>query len=426
MPSSVLRIRIRSLLTLMAAALVGGALVAATPASHAHTIHSADAEDPPRLYVTNQGEASVSIINMDTHEVETTVDLTELGFSENAQPHHAIAEPDGSAWYVSLIGDNTVLQFNADNEIISQGSMQAPGLLSLHADNDQLFIARSMMAVSPPQSLGMAPRSDLGLLEEVDVFIDRPHALATTPDGRFVYSASLATNQFIGVDPTTRRGELSTIDGDTHVIVQMAASPITNEIVGTGQTTAQLLFFDIEDDGTLTHTESVEVGAQPWHPVYSDDGERIFVPNKQSNDISVVDATERRVVDTITHDSFAEPHGAVLSPDGTRLYISNNHQRAMMEDMARDMGMDPDAHDDHADHDDHEHHDEHDDHEHHDEHDEHVHHDEHDAHHDDEGHDHTTEDRPGTITVIDTETLEVVDVIEVGVYPTGIGTYTVR
>ncbi|MCS4182299.1 YVTN family beta-propeller protein, partial [Salinibacter ruber] len=37
-----------------------------------------------KLYVCNQGEATVSVIDMGSMAVETTVDLKERGFSENA------------------------------------------------------------------------------------------------------------------------------------------------------------------------------------------------------------------------------------------------------------------------------------------------------------------------------------------------------
>ena len=211
------------------------------------------------------------------------------------------------------------------------------------------------------------------------------------------------------------------VRGGFLVIVQLAPAPNGTQIVGTGQLTAQLLFFDRAGDGRLTLVDEVTVGAQPWHPVYSPDGSRIYVPNKQDNTISVVDANERTVIETIADDSFVQPHGAVLSPDGRYLYVSNNHQRQMMEEMARDMGMDAhamedehgdDEHGDHG-HGDHEHEHDH-------EHEEHEHdHAEHDGH---DGHGHETDDRRGTISVIDTETFEVVRVIEVGVYPTGIGT----
>jgi YVTN family beta-propeller protein len=383
------------------ALLVGGLGEAVAPA----TAQPTDA--PLRLYVCNQGEATVSVINMETNTVETVVDLTELGFSENASPHHAIAEPDGSAWYVSLISENTVLKFNANNELVSQGAMQAPGLLALHPNEDYLFAAHSMKAVNPPQRIGMMPRSDLSAIEQVDVFLDRPHAIAIPGSGDAVYVGSLATNQLMGLNPETQRGELTPLSGPTHVMVQMAASPTSNTVVGTGQMTGQLLFFNREENGALAPDTSITVGAQPWHPVYSPDGRHIYVPNKQSNTISVVDAEARSVVETIEHASLMQPHGSALSPDGRYLYVSNNHrQMSMTMSSARgdteqgDAQGDPSMDHDEMDHDEMQE----------------------DAMQEDATSGSVPSGNNGTISVIDTESFEVVDVIEVGEYPTGIGT----
>jgi len=365
------------------------------------------AEERDLLYVANQGEASVAIIDMASQEVIETVDLTALGFSANASPHHVIAEPDGSAWYVSLISENTVLKFNAENELVDRASMEAPGLLSLHPTERTLFIAHSMMAVNPPQRIGIAPRDDLGALEQVEVFFDRPHAITVTPDGSFVYVGSLATNQLISVDAESLRGDLLALDGPPHVLVQLATSPDGQQVAGTGQLTGRLLLFDVGAEGQLTLTDQVAVGAQPWHPTYSPDGSRIYVPNKQANTVSVVDTEQRTVTHTIEHDAFAEPHGTALSADGRYLYVSNNHQRGKMDHMMQDMssmGGSNDTHGHHRDHDDRG---------------ERSAQSDHDSH---EGHSESSGERPGTIAVIDTETLEVVRVIEVGVYPTGIGT----
>ena len=351
--------------------------------------------DRDLLYVSNQGEASVSIIDMETHEVTETVDLQAHGYSENARPHHAIAEPDGSAWYVSLIGDNVILKFDADNELVGEVSQEAPGLLALHPERDELYAARSMSAADPPQRLAAVERSTMELIDEIDVFFPRPHAITVSPDGRFAFSASLATNQFIGVDTEARRGELSLLDGPTHVLNQMDVAPDGRVVVGTGQISGQLLFFEVAESGELAPAGGVEVGAQPWHPVFDPSGDYVYVPNKEANTVSVVDIETRSVVDTIEDDTFAEPHGAAVSPDGSYLYVSNNHQRSMMRQMAQDMmagaeapapgTQDP-------------------------------------GHHDEEHDDHEMEDRPGTISVIDLETREVVDEIEVGMYATGIGT----
>jgi YVTN family beta-propeller protein len=91
------------------------------------------------------------------------------------------------------------------------------------------------------------------------------------------------------------------------------------------------------------------------------------VPNKASNTVSVVDLESRTVTATIEGEGLAQPHGAVLSPDGRYLFVSNNNRNGTYTPT----GDNPDA---------------------------------------------------GTITVIDTETNEITKVIEVGTYPSGIGT----
>ncbi|MEM9666415.1 MAG: hypothetical protein AAF970_15875, partial [Bacteroidota bacterium] len=125
----------------------------------------ADAEH--RLYVGNQAEASVSIIDMDRNVLMRVVDLQALGFSENAKPHHTAVEPDGAHWYVSLIGESKVLKFDRDHNLVGQVDFETPGMLAMDPTADRLYVARSMMAVNPPRRVGVIERSSMGL-EEVD------------------------------------------------------------------------------------------------------------------------------------------------------------------------------------------------------------------------------------------------------------------
>ncbi len=202
-------------------------------------------EENQHIYVCNQGEATLSVIDVESNEIVDSIDLQELGFSANAKPHHAVAEPDGSYWYVTLIGENRVLKFNRDNVLVGQASMEVPGLLALHPNRDQLFVGRSMSAVNPPQSIGIINRSDMTLQKEVPTFFARPHALTITPNGDWTYIASLAENQILSLNNETEETELTTIDGDTHVFVDFAISPDGNTMVVTGQVSGKLLFFDI-------------------------------------------------------------------------------------------------------------------------------------------------------------------------------------
>lgn len=322
----------------------------------------------PNLYVCNQGEATVSVINMESRTVETTVDLKERGFSENAKPHHVVAEPDGSHWYVSLIGANTILKLNRENEIVDrQDDFEVPGLLALDPKQDLLYAGRSMSAVNPPQSLGVIQRSTMEVEERVDTFFPRPHPLAVTPDGEYAFIASLATNQLMGIDTDTRETQLTRLGGTTQTPVQFAVTSDGSTLIAGGQKTGQLLLFDATDAPSLAVEDTLDVGEEPWHPVIGRQSGLAYVPNKMSHSISVVDVSNASVDATIRGDGIAQPHGAALSADGQYLFVSNNNREGTYEPQ----GDNPEA---------------------------------------------------GTVTVIDTDTNEIVKIIEVGTYPTGVGT----
>jgi len=320
----------------------------------------------PKLYVCNQGEATISIIDMESMAVETNVDLKARGFSENAKPHHVLAEPDGSHWYVTLIGANTILKFNANNEVVSRlDDFEVPGLLSLDPTTDVLYAGRSMSAVNPPKSLGMIDRSSMEVMERVNTFFPRPHPLAVRPDGDYAFIASLATNQLMGVDTETRETDLTRLGGSTQTPVQFALTSDGDRLIAGGQKTGQLLIFDATSAPSLSVSDTLNVGKQPWHPVIDRQSDVAYVPNKMSHSISVVDVNNASVDATIRGDGLAQPHGAVLSADGQYLFVSNNNREGIYEPSGNN----------------------------------------------------------GTVTVIDTETKEIVKIIEVGSYPTGIGTF---
>jgi len=320
------------------------------------------------LYVTSQGSALVSVIDMEANVVIRTVDLRKLGFSENARPHHIVVEPEGEHWYVSLIGENTVLKFNRANELVGRFSFEVPGMLALDAAGGILYVGRSMSAVNPPQRIGFAD-ADGGEVEEVDVFYPRPHALALTGDGRVLYGASLGVNQMASIDTESMDVEIHQVPGMHHSLVQFAVSPDGDVMIGGGEMSGILLFFDISDPMNPTVVDSLAVGGAPWHPVFSPDGTRAYVPRKMADAVSVIDMTARKQIAEITGPGLSQPHGSAVRSDGRYVYVSNSN-------------LDGDY----------------------------------------------TPRRPfegdpgGTVVVIDTQTNEVVKVLELENYPTGMGT----
>lgn len=320
------------------------------------------------IYVCNQGSASVTVLDASTKSVVETVDLQQLGFSSNANPHHAVAEQDGSYWYVTLIGENRVLKFNRENELVDQAELEVPGLLSLHPQNDHLYVGRSMSAVNPPQSFGVIDRTDMTVVNEVDLFFSRPHALTTTQDGLWTFVGSLSENQILSINMDDEENNLTSVQGNPHVFVNFAVHPDNSVMVATGQISGQLLVFDITDPMNPALTDIIETDAMPWHPVFSPDGNFVYFGNKQDHSVSVINMESRTLEETITGEGLAQPHGAVLSRDGKYLFVTNNNL---------DGTYNPEELEDN--------------------------------------------NLPGTVVVINTESRSIEKVITVGLYPSGIG-----
>jgi YVTN family beta-propeller protein len=238
-------------------------------------------------------------------------------------------------------------------------------MLAMHPTRDLLVAGRSMSAVNPPSSIGLIRRSDMSVTE-VPVAFARPHGLIIDPTGAYVHTASLAENRVMTVDLDTEDVTFTRLDGPTEVFVQFAAVPDRDELLVSGQLTRQMTVLDVSDPAAPAPVATIEVGQQPWHPAVTPDGERLYVGNKEDDSVSVIDVAERAVIATITGPGLAEPHGSAVRPDGRYVYISNNNQ----DGTYTPQGDNPEA---------------------------------------------------GTVVVIDTETNAIVEVIEVGTNPAGLG-----
>jgi len=289
------------------------------------------------VYVADQAAGKVSVLDAATDSVVATVDLAALGFSAHPKPHHVVVEPDGSFWYVSLVGDNVVVKFDRDNHVVAKAQMETPGLLALDPTGDRLFATRSMTAVNAPPRIAVIRRSDMSL-EEVEVLLPRPHGVTLTPDGRYAYVGSISTNQLAAYDVQRERVEVTNVPGDSApAIVQFAVSPDGKTLVATAQLSGKLLVLDLADPAQPRLTRTVTVGTWPWYVAFTPDGREVWVTNMRSNDVSVVDATSWKTIATVSGAGFAQPDGIVITADGRYAFVSNHNGPMPMVAMAHAM-----------------------------------------------------------------------------------------
>ena len=277
-----------------------------------------------KLYVTNQGGATITVIDQAHLTVDTVLDLRTLGFTANAKPHHVVVEPDGSFWYATMIGDGLVVKFDRENRVVAKVSMETPGLMSLDPVHDSLYVGRSMTAVNPPKSLGVIARKAFTLVDEQEILIARPHAIATSPDGKWVHTASLAENRLASVETATGRVTLTTIAGAVRSLVMFALSPDGTRMVAAGELSNTLLVFDLTQPPPFAPVAEIAVDGKPWEARFSHDGRTVFVTLLLKNAVAEVDLA-RGVVRRVIEGRMAQPYSMVLSQNGRRAFVTSQN-----------------------------------------------------------------------------------------------------
>lgn len=288
------------------------------------------AQSPALLYVCIQDDAKIAVVDMNRAEVVKTIDLTKLGFTETAKPHYIVVEPDGSHWYVSLIGAGRVVKFDRQDRIAGQFDMETPGMLALSGTN-QLVVSRSMSAVNPPKRVAVLDRRTMKG-EEIDVLFPRPHPVAVA--GRYAYTGSLGVNQIASVSMDAGRVEIVDVAGPTHAFVQFAMSPDGRTLVSSTEVSGRLLVFDLASPARPALRASIEIGRMAFDPVFRPDGSTVWVPAKMADELAIVDAKSWTVVDRIKTPAFRQPHQIVFSPDGRTAFVTNNNKDDHMADPA--------------------------------------------------------------------------------------------
>lgn len=303
----------------------------ATAAAGARAPGPASPSPDPWLYVCVQDDAKIAVVDMETLAVERIIDLTALGFSANAKPHHIAVEPDGRHWYVSLIGENRVLRFDREGGIVGQFAMETPGMLALDPDHDDLLVSRSMSAVNPPTRVGRLNADEMDG-DEIEVMIPRPHPIVIAPDGLWAYTGSLGTNQIAAIDLESEVVTITGIEGPAHAFVQFALSPDGGTLVASTELSGRLLAFRLDDPARPELIADVDVGPTAFDPAFTPDGGSVWVPLKGANQVAIVDVATWSVRERIDAPSLLQPHAIVFSPDGRYAFVANNNAADHMAD----------------------------------------------------------------------------------------------
>lgn len=289
------------------------------------------ADPDGRVLVAVQDAGMVSIIDPDRLVIARNLHFPEFG-GITTNPHDTVPEPDGSAFYVTLIGaqriakvDAATLRVTASLDVAAINPTYKPGMLALDANSDRLFLSRSISDLSGGRSIIAIERSTMEG-EELLVPFTRPHPIGLTRDGSHILSGSLSDN----VIATIRADNFDIASlmrlGDTPTpLMHYDVSPDGTTAAITGQFSHRVYLLDITDPEAVAVRAEVAVGQEPWYPAFTPDGRYVVAPNHRSNSVSFVDVAGGREAFRVEDSRFAMPHGAAVTRDGRYAFITNGN-----------------------------------------------------------------------------------------------------
>lgn len=296
------------------------------------------AEPTGRIFVTNEKDNTVSVINGKTLKVEKEIAIGE-------RPRGIGISPDGSEVYVAVSEENLIAVFDPETlEILRKfKSGSDPETFAVHP-NGNIYISNEDDAKATVYN----PKTG-ELIAEIQVGLE-PEGVAISPDGSKVIVTSESTNMLhvitvpeniitdnilVGSRPRAAvfssnnrvayataeiTGEIVKIDTDNAKILKRTqledpkSKPkdiilSKNEqhlYVAGGRSNSVWLM----DAGTLEIIKSIPVGQRVWGLAITKDGRHVFSTDGVSGTVSVIDTSSNKVSKTITVGKF--PWGLVI------------------------------------------------------------------------------------------------------------------
>lgn len=281
-----------------------------------------------RLYVPNQGEDNVAIIDVDQLLVTRYIDVGRSSLVEG--PHFVAA--NRNYWYVSLIGAGEVWKFDARTDTLA-GIARVPGapaLLALTPDGSKLYA--SQFATTSTNRVTVIETEGMTVVSSVPVW-NMPHGIRMNNAGSRVYVANMMSDNISVIDVATDEVvETILLAHDArpggparYMPMEIAISPDDRFMMVTCSENREARLFDLS---TLALIDSFRVGDQPWHLQFTADGSYCYVANRRGNTISAIHMPMRMVMETLstpTPGALDYPHGVDVSAARNLVFVSNEN-----------------------------------------------------------------------------------------------------
>lgn len=297
--------------------------------------------DGATLLVVNPDSNSLTLVDTAT---ETIITEISVGWDPRAV---AVDDPRGRAYVCNQGSDSVSMVDLTARRLIKEVTVgDRPVGMAISPDGRTVAIAER-----GDDTVRLLDANDLSTLALIAV-ADRPHGLTFTPNGRRLLVTHLLSGQ---VSVISLNPDIALLSSPVNLVTQIPTwenvAPAPGVVVnatgsraylpqtianGQGLNTqfdntvfARVSVLNLQTDGHQT-SEDVSLPEKdqpvglPWDIALARHDTELWVVNAASNDVSVLDISNplraRRVAHILVSDN---PRGMVVSPDGTRVYVSN-------------------------------------------------------------------------------------------------------
>ncbi|GAA3956952.1 gliding motility-associated C-terminal domain-containing protein [Mucilaginibacter dorajii] len=262
-------------------------------------------------YITNSASSSVSVIDVGTNKVVSTIAMGQ-------DPQHVYASPDGNFVYVSDPLSRTVSVINTTSNTVTASIPVGQGAFSLivSPDNSRLYLVNLNEGLNA-DNISVINTATNSIISTIPTNA-KIGTIAISPDGNLLYTANYELNT-VSVFNTVS-GRLITDVAVGAYPQAIIVSPDGSNIYVTNSSDNSI---SVINSKTNTVTAVIPVGNAPYGIAENADGSRVYVTNFTDGTLSIINTFLNKVLNTV--DVGANPMGVSVSFDGSEVYIANSN-----------------------------------------------------------------------------------------------------
>ena len=272
-----------------------------------------------RVYLTNTGDNTVSVIDTTTNKVIATI-------SVGIDPEGIALNPAINRAYVANTGSNTVSVIDTITNSLFDIDSVTDGVQSINVS-----IFPDTVEVNPATNRAYVTNEDGGIVSVIDTTTNKvigsilageiPIDSAVDPTTNRLYVADFDSHTVFVIDTTTNTVIDNIAVGRNPFTVE--AIPATNRVYAVNQGSDTVSVIDTTTNKVI---DTIDVDKMPFGIAVNTVTNRAYVTNIGSNNVSVIDTTTNKVIDTI--DVGTRPSDVAINPLTNRIYVphagSNN------------------------------------------------------------------------------------------------------